>query len=44
MFKPINGTVISLMFLTKAYNYASFVNAKIIVNDYDLCFIEFMNN
>ena len=36
VFKPINGTVISLMFLTTAHNNASFVIAKKIMNDYDL--------
>ena len=36
VFKPINGTVISLIFLTTAHNNASFAIAKEVVNDYDL--------
>ena len=36
VFKPMNGTVISLMFLTIAHNNASFVIAKKIMNYYDL--------
>ena len=34
----MNGTVISLMFLTIAHNNASFVIAKKIMNDYDSWF------
>ena len=36
VFKQMNGTVISLMFLTIAHNNASFVIAKKIMNVYDL--------
>ena len=36
VFKPTNGTVISLMFLTIAHNNASFTTANEIMNDYDL--------
>ena len=36
LFQPINGTVISLIFLTTAHNNASFAIAKEVVNDYDL--------
>ena len=36
VFKPTNGTVISLIFLTTAHNNASFAAAKETVNDYDL--------
>ena len=36
VFKPKNGTAISLIFLTTANNNASFVTAKEAVNNYDL--------
>ena len=36
VFKPINGTVISLMFLTTAHNNTCFTIAKKIMNVYDL--------
>ena len=36
VFKPTNGTAISLIFITTAHNNASFATAKEAVNDYDL--------